>query len=957
MPRTVSPKSLRTLTIVFALMLLTAGLSLGQQQAGNVVGRVTDSQGDPLPGVTVTLSGIGAPQVFVTSTDGAYRFLGMAPGTYAISTQLEGFAPLQRNIQVNVGANTEINFTLGVTLQQAITVSAATPLIDIRDTGTSSTITEVELENVPSARDPWVVLQTVPGVLVDRVNVGGNKSGQQSYFIGKGVERHQTGWNLDGVNVTEMQATGTSNFYYDFDSFEEFSISTGGSDASVRTPGVQINMVTKRGTNEFIGSGRYFWTDESFQDDPKVPEEAVSYLDQVNSINNIQDYGVEAGGPLLRDRLWLWGAYSENPIDVLVPGELFTQETILENWNAKLNAQLGAQNNASIYYMRSDKVVFGRGIGPSRPLEASQNQSGPGYVLKLEDTHQFSPRFYATLSLADIDNGYKLEPRNGDVEAYWTESDIFPGDTFGTGWRRNYRYYEQNVPQESARIEASNFVKTGRVDHELKWGFGYRDTPVESWTIWPGNMTFGNFYDGSALAALTRPGHPVYGADYTDLHVTDTLLLGRLTVQGGLRYDLQRAKNGPSSTPANPVVPDLLPEASYPGDERSLEWETISPRIGATYDVGLQKRTVVRASYNRYVDQLGSSDVGSNNPFWTDQILYYYWEDLNGDRTVQRDEIDFDSGLYAASGIDPDNPLLSPGRVDYDMDPTTTDEFILGAEREFLPGFVMGINYTYRFRENFVWNQFEKTKGGNDFYTQADYELNPTPATGTLPDGTPYSVPFYRLRSGRSNPIYFVTTNRPDYHQSYNGIELTAAKRMTSWMIRGNVTLADWEQSVGPEGFINPTPIISGDSCTSCDGAAVASSSGADGYINSRWSASLNGVYQARYGIILGAAVIGREGYIIPYYHQQRIAGSNQQILIGEFDDNRLDDVFQLDFRVSKDFSLPGDVVMNLSADLFNATNERTVLWRTNRVNTSSANRIAEIHSPRVWRFGARLKF
>jgi hypothetical protein len=207
-----------------------------------------------------------------------------------------------------------------------------------------------------------------------------------------------------------------------------------------------------------------------------------------------------------------------------------------------------------------------------------------------------------------------------------------------------------------------------------------------------------------------------------------------------------------------------------------------------------------------------------------------------------------------------------------------------------------------------------------------------------------------------ANPVYFVTTNRPDYHQSYNGIELHAAKRMTTWMIRGNVTFADWEQSVGPDGFINPTPIIDDDSCISCDGAAVASSSGSDGYINSRWSASLNGVYQAPYGIVLGAALLGRDGYIIPYYHQQRIAGVNEQILIGEFDENRLDDLFQVDLRISRDFHL-GPAVMNLSADLFNATNERTILWRTNRANTGSANQISEIMSPRVWRFGARVKF
>src|SRR5450759_628072 len=80
-------------------------------------------------------------------------------------------------------------------------ITGATPVIDVRNTGTGSDINQLELREVPSARDPLVVLQTIPGVLVSTVNVGGNQSGQQSYFVGKGIERHQTEWNLDGVNV------------------------------------------------------------------------------------------------------------------------------------------------------------------------------------------------------------------------------------------------------------------------------------------------------------------------------------------------------------------------------------------------------------------------------------------------------------------------------------------------------------------------------------------------------------------------------------------------------------------------------------------------------------------------------------------------------------------------------------------------------------------------------------
>ncbi|HEX8171614.1 MAG TPA: carboxypeptidase regulatory-like domain-containing protein [Thermoanaerobaculia bacterium] len=949
-----------TLLIVF---ILPAGL-LAQTQAGAIRGTVV-AAGDrsALPGVTVTVSGVGGPQTFVTNESGEFRFLNLHPGTYTVSAELSGFSTTRRNVDVVLNRNTEVTLSLSPTVAEAITVLAATPVIDTRETGTGANIENVELVNVPTARDPWVVLQSVPGVLVDRVNVGGNESGQQSYFVGKGVERHQTEWNVDGVAVTDMAATGTSTFYYDFDSFDEIQVSTGGADPSVRTPGVRLNMVTKRGSNDIKGSARFFTTDKVWQAEATIPAEAVDYLEPVaNSIDHINDYGIELGGPIVRDRLWLWGAWSNNGINNFSTGQgAELQKTHLKNYNAKLNWQPLVNNSAEVFYMWNDKTVRGRGLGPRRQtLDVADDQTGPGYLLKFEDTHIFSQSHYLTGNFAMVESGYKLQPGGGrDVDAYWTEED---------GWQRTYRYFEQNAPQRNARLDGSSYVGRGRARHELKYGFGYRDTPVQSATVWPGNGNFANFYDGYALAALTRPAVPNFGSRYIDFYAGDTVVFDRLTLTGGFRYDIQRAKNFGSEVPANPVVPDLLPAVSYAGDERALEWKGFSPRLGATFALGAERKSLVRASYARYMDQLGSSDVGSSNPFYRVQMLYYYWEDLNNDKTIQRGEIDFDSGLYSFDNIDPDNPGAgyAPGRLDYNMDPTTTDEFIVGFDRELAPNFGVGIAYSYRYRTNFLWDQYEKTRGAGDFYTSADYIPAGT-LSGTLPDGSAYAVPHYKLRPGTAAPVFFVTTNRPDYYQTYNGIELTANKRMSNrWMMRGNVTLSDWKQHVGPNGFVDPTPIVFEDSCTSCNGDTVASSGGVGGYINSRWSYSVNTAYELPLGFMIGAAVVGREGYVIPYFRRvnNRDGLGNKEVMVTkEFGAERLPDLFDLDLRLAKDFGLTNGVALNLSLDLFNATNERTVLWRDNRMYSATGtdvtlnNFIEQLQSPRVWRVGARLRF
>src|SRR5436305_4520444 len=219
--------------------------------------------------------------------------------------------------------------TLNPSVSESITVTAEAPLLDVRKAGDSVNVTKVEMEKIPTSRDPWTVLQQAPGVQVDRINVGGNQSGQQSYYLGKGADISQNTWNMDGVNITDMGSTGTSPIYVDFDAFEEMQITTGGSDPRIMTPGVQLNLVTKRGTNDWRGSGRYFYTPGSYQADATVPSEASTYLAQTNAINFVRDFGAEIGGPICRDHAWFWLADAENKIsnqNALPPGGVATSD-------------------------------------------------------------------------------------------------------------------------------------------------------------------------------------------------------------------------------------------------------------------------------------------------------------------------------------------------------------------------------------------------------------------------------------------------------------------------------------------------------------------------------------------------------------------------------------------------------------------------------------------------------
>jgi hypothetical protein len=243
----------------FARAALVAGSRrrLGADIDGSIYGKVTDQQGGVLPGATITLTGatIGA-RTTTSGSAGEYRFLNLDPGTYTLSVALAGFATTQRSVVVSAGVSIDVNFTSKVAgVAETVTVEGETPVLDTKKTGTGTTVTRDELSKIPNSRDPWAFMRAVPGVQVDRLNQAGSESGQQSGYIGKGSTQTDSMWVLDGVIITDPGAVGSSPTYFDFDSFDEVAITTGGGRPGGHG-GVGINLVTKRGTNAFHGGAR-----------------------------------------------------------------------------------------------------------------------------------------------------------------------------------------------------------------------------------------------------------------------------------------------------------------------------------------------------------------------------------------------------------------------------------------------------------------------------------------------------------------------------------------------------------------------------------------------------------------------------------------------------------------------------------------------------------------------------
>ena len=967
----------RMLGIVLAVLLLCAGPSPAQQASGSLYGTTVGEDGRPLPGVTVVLSGVGARQVQTADGQGRFRFLGLPPGLYTVRADLAGCSPLEHGgIEINVGRNVEIELKLSAVVEETLYVTGS-PLLDTRGVATGKTVSETELQKIPTARDPWAVLQTVPGVLTDRINVGGNESGQQARFVGPGSGGDQAVWSLDGINVTDMSALGASSGFYDFDAFEEVQVTTGGSDASLATGGVALNLVTRRGTNEWRGSGRYLVSRDDWQSDLDFDESELGQpgpwngnrtqtaFKQGNRIVEVTDVGAELGGPVVRDRLWFWGSYAR-PETHLLTIEDYSNKSTTETANFKLNAQLTPSSSATAFAWHSDRQAKGVGAGLTRPPETTWNQSrfGPDpSAWKIEDTQIFGSSFFLTGMYSEVNGGFALRPQGGEALTYQD------GDFV---WHNNFLAATIERPQWQARADASSFFNSRSIAHELRYGASYREVDQNSISRWPGGG-----FEVDGLLFLTRASNPKVRLDTASAFVQDTLAVGSLTANLGLRYDRQGGENLPTSIAANPAFPELLPAVNDPGGDAGFTWETVSPRLGLTWAFGQDKKTVLRASYSRFADQLGTAYTGWLNPLSFPTYRYFYTTN-GGGPTLEPGEI----GPEFAPPSGNANPFtlapLQSNALDPDFEAPVTDEVLFGAERVLRPDLVLGLHLTWRrytgipeverlIFEGNAWSPENLGRLGRP-HRRDDYRQGPT-VTSIGPDGRSYPATYWELRPGLSSRGGLLENG--DREQEFKGAVLTLNKRLADrWMLRGNVSWRDWTWDIPDSENEDPTDNAAGgvvDGSEVLNGSPTVSGSKGQVFLSAGWSYNLAGLVQIaperRWGFNVGASLNGREGYPIRYvrriFRQTVVDEAGQGLylpLTSSADAFRYDDVHVLDLRVEKEIRLrEAGVVFGM--DVFNATNESYVLQRQGSLGRANGDFVTEVLSPRVFRLGARVSF
>ena len=677
-----------------AILLASTTSLTAQVQTGSILVRIQDDQGAAVPGATITISSAAlvAGQTTGVSDAGAYRFPSLPPGVYIVKVELQGFQTVTReNVNVLVGQTTPIDLTMKVaTLAETVTVTGTSPVIDTTSANVAVNLSEQLLQGTPGGRDIWALVEyKVPSLLITRPDVGGTSGGLQGTYNARGTNSTQNSQYLNGVNVGDPAAIGAAGYYYDFDAFEDIQVSTGAHDITVPTSGVFLNMVTKSGGDRWSGRGTFTWLGDATQGQ-NIDDELLfnGFRPETNAVDFVSDINVSGGGPLIKNKLRVFGSVRDWRVHVNVPAAFSTlvlDKTDITSYLINADYQINDKNRLKGFYSKQWYKKPHRFLtAPTTVLveESTSNEDDVFDVYQVLWNSVVTSRFFvdARLGLNKI-----LFPtyQNGVDQTLLDTATNIRTRNFNTDTERFRDRYQANATGQYYLDE----VLGGR--HEFKFGFDHAHAPVEVRTRRVDDLELRYSSATGRAVDVTLFGSPFFtktAVDVTALYLQDSYSVKRLTIMGGIRWERLEGYLPEQGSPASQWFPEL--PRSFPEQRDLVNWKTIGPRLSAAYDVSGDGQTALKASAGRYyyvITTGGVLDTANPNSNYSAR---YTWNDNNGDLRFQPSE---------QSGT----PVISqalPGTISFDSDYRRpyTDEYTGGLDHELFPALRLSAVFTYR---------------------------------------------------------------------------------------------------------------------------------------------------------------------------------------------------------------------------------------------------------------------
>jgi hypothetical protein len=829
---------------------LTAQIS--SRETGSIKGVVTDTEGQPVPGVNITLTSpaLMGKVTDVSRQDGAYRFVLLPPGVYTLLAEMQGFQTVrQESVDIRLGLTVTLNIKMPqATLEEEITVVGGSPVVDVKASTTEVLLNSEMLQNLPIGRNLATIISLTPGT-VSYNNVKGGTAAGNTYQI-------------DGLNANDPCQQDLA-IPIEFNLMEEVEVMTGGMPAEVGvTSGGFINVITKSGGNKFSGLIQGFYTNKDFT-------KSVLPLDQLTALGigkpsaAVFDWEgtVGIGGPILKDRLWFYanGRYGRNKYGVsfipyTAPDGSSYDAYDQKNWNYNTFLKLTFQLSKSVQFSLMGNI-----------RKAYNNIRYGAWWLAYEFGQKDDPwANYAYTGAMNwlIDQNTFLELRGGytnvDATILMTVpevSDSIYNYDYATGyyWGRGYRGADEWTGRPSWQTSAHLTRFMDNVlggDHEFKAGIEVQ-TGADTWAIWANNPLEMYWWNGEPYytGAYGPEYRPWYGDSYIgiNLYTPDKngykaqgnfLRMGfylqdsftikkRLTVNFGVRYD---HVNGWLPDIHHDLTPGIAyevgevyfleqyginPYAEFDmeGVKNIIKWGIFTPRIGLTYDLFGNGKTALKLHWGQYSDNIWVSIFERIHPLrWN--TYYFNWWDENGnlipDAPSDGDLYEFNNWYGAPSGMLRENWITG---VDQNIKSPYDNQFVAGIEHELFKNFKVGLSYMYKHKKNMIDDAAFDLDAEEYWYNPntAPGDQYWIPFTTTVPAvGSTFPAQtvtlYYKSNDSPGNWILKVA-NIPEAFRKYSGIELTFEKRMSrGWQLGGSLNIAKtWGNMGGAYGDIHAT--------------------------------------------------------------------------------------------------------------------------------------------------------
>ena len=965
------------LLILAAALSAVATSAAAQVDQGRLTGTVKDSQGAVLPGVSVTAKSpalIGTRTV-VSEGAGTYSIASLPSGLYEIKFELAGFQTFTRgNVLLGLGQILTIDAQLQVaSLQESVTVTGASPVVDMQNTKVGTDFTADKLVGVPTASDIWSVLGQAAGVRMTGFDVGGSHKSQQTGYESFGI-RNQNRVLNDGVDTTE--GTGGAGFYADYFANDEVAVAAAGGDVEMNTPGSAVVNTIKSGGNTVKMLNNLTYQQESWvADNIDGATAARGYTGQPNI--KFWEGHTDIGGPIKKDKVWFFGAYNHFKIDKVisgVPRGVATDLGLFDNETTKETYKASAKDTIVGYFQWGRKQKPNRGLSASAAPESAQPQDSVSWVIKGEHQRVWSNRLFTDLKVNlfgyDFPLGIKVDPATRQPR-------FDSGTSFTTGAAWDAFDLARQKPQVT--VQATYYVPDRAGSHDIKVGYEYvldiskyaidgRSGTTRYLDLNNGvdQIQFVDVGKNSDLNSSWSGGnnrdqrHAGYAQDRWNVN-------DRTTITAGLRWDYQRPYY--LAGKRDPIIKDILPATVFNGSPASAALvgqpmfqaqsfpqgdiftrNTFAPRLGVSYNVSGKGNTVLKGFYGRYYYNYADA-FSALNPAGANYKTFKF-NDANGNRLYDGPQ---ELGAFIASAGG------TTTKADTNMKKPYADEYDASIEHQFWGESSVRVAYIRKNTHN-EYTTIDLSRVGN--YTV------PTVVPVVVRDfvtgvGATVNLNLVDLPVGASGNN--VVTNVPDGQYKYDTLQFAFNKRFGTGLFIQTSYDYQWRDELRGGGapgagvgssntMANPTT-----SPLNSDVLAIGFFNNGNPAVSNRqkstnWQARLISRYAFAHDIGVAANFRIQSGFAYSRIWTGNLPRAGIFRVFSEnIDNNRTDTVPILDFRLDKRFRV-GRYRFTAMADLFNAANSNAV---TNfvLVNGANFNKINATLDPRTFQLGMRFDF